>query len=169
MSSFTHLDEYGRPQMVDVGGKGPSVRKAWAEARICLTDVIVKALLEGGVPKGEPFTVAELAGIMGAKQTPYLIPLCHPIKIDGVSVRCTLDEEAKEVIVTGVVSASDVTGVEMEALMSVSVAALAFYDMCKALDKGMEIRSIRLLRKTGGKSGDWTSPSVPQERLGDLK
>ncbi|MCX7828276.1 MAG: cyclic pyranopterin monophosphate synthase MoaC [Thermanaerothrix sp.] len=169
MSSFTHLDEHGRPCMVDVAGKTPSVRKAWAEARICLTDGIIEALLEGGVPKGEPFTVAELAGIMGAKQTPYLIPLCHPIRIDGVFLHCTLNKEAKEVIITSSVSASDVTGVEMEALTAVSVAALAFYDMCKALDKGMEIRSIRLLRKTGGKSGDWTAPDVSHERLGDLK
>jgi len=167
MNSFTHLDEEGRPRMVDVGSKAPTQRTAWAEARVKLTPPILDALLGGGVPKGEPFSVAELAGIMGAKQTPSLIPLCHPIKISSVSIRCQLDRDAMEVVIWGQVSALDVTGVEMEALTAVSVAALAFYDMCKALDKGMEIRSVRLLRKTGGKSGQWLAPGVNLEELGD--
>lgn len=154
--------------MVDVGGKTATKRCAWAEARVVLTDSIVEALINGGTPKGEPLTVAELAGIMGAKQTPYLIPLCHPIKVDQVSVKCKLDEKRREVVITGLVSATDVTGVEMEAITAVSIAALALYDMCKALDKGIEIKSIRLLKKTGGKSGDWVASGLGEDRLGDL-
>ena len=107
--------------------------------------------------KGDPLRIAELAGIMGAKKTPDLIPLCHTIRLDNVKVKCDLKEDSKSVHITCEATSNEVTGVEMEALTGVSVAALCFYDMCKGLDKGMVIRDIRLLRKTGGKSGEWNA------------
>jgi cyclic pyranopterin phosphate synthase len=141
--------------MVDVGGKAPTQRRAVAEVWIDLPDAVYRALAEGGVAKGDPGPVAEVAGIMGAKRTPDLIPLCHGIRLDSVGVKCELDNARKAVRIECTATARDVTGVEMEALTGASVAALVFYDMCKALDKGMIINSLRLLEKSGGKSGPW--------------
>lgn len=155
MPGYTHFDKEGRPFLVDVGGKSVTRRTALAEGWIDLPDMIFKALSEGGIKKGDPFSIAELAGITGAKRTADIVPLCHNIRIDNVSVKCDLVPETKSVRIICEVGASEVTGVEMEALTGVATAALCFYDMCKALDKGMVIRDIRLLSKTGGKSGDW--------------
>ncbi len=157
MAEYTHFDKEGRPTLVDVSRKSITSRTAWAEGWIELPDTIFDTVSKGNVKKGNPFTIAELAGIMGAKKTPDLIPLCHTIKLDNVSVKCDLDSDKKAVKITCEATANEVTGVEMEALTGVSVAALCFYDMCKALDKGMVIRDIRLLRKTGGKSGEWNA------------
>lgn len=159
MAEWTHFDTQGRPNMVDVGGKPVSHRRAVARGWIDLPDAIFAKLAEGDTPlaKGDPFKVAELGGIMGAKKTPELIPLCHAIRLDGVHVRLELVREKKGVRVTAEARARDVTGVEMEALTAVSVAALVFYDMCKGIDKGMVIRDIRLVHKSGGKSGEWNA------------
>jgi cyclic pyranopterin phosphate synthase len=153
--------------MVDVGEKTPTPRRAVAEVWIDLPDAVYRALSEGGVAKGDPGPVAEIAGIMGAKRTSDLIPLCHNIRLDSVSVRCELDDARKAVRIECTAAARDVTGVEMEALTGASVAALVFYDMCKALDKGMIINSLTLLEKSGGKSGPWragTSKERSDER-----
>jgi len=120
----------------------------------------MKKFLRETSKKGDPFLIAELAGIMGAKKTPELIPLCHTIRLDNVSVKCELAEGTKSVRITCEATANEVTGVEMEALTGVSAAALCFYDMCKGIDKGMVIRDIRLIRKTGGKSGEWNAEGV---------
>ncbi|MBQ9881297.1 MAG: cyclic pyranopterin monophosphate synthase MoaC [Synergistes sp.] len=157
MGEYTHFDAEGRPTLVDVSGKTVTKRTAWAEGWIYLPDGIYETVSKGAVKKGDPFRIAELGGIMGAKRTPELIPLCHNIRLDNVKVRCDLDREKKAVKITCEASASEVTGVEMEALTGVSAAALTFYDMCKGIDKGMVIKDIRLLRKTGGKSGEWNA------------
>ncbi|MDR0653048.1 MAG: cyclic pyranopterin monophosphate synthase MoaC [Synergistaceae bacterium] len=155
MDEFSHFDESGRPRMVDVGEKDVTRRRAVAECILALPDKIYEALLEGGISKGDPFKTAELGGIMAAKKTPDLIPLCHNIRLDGVSVRCDFSKEDRAVRIECEASATDVTGVEMEALVGATVAALVFYDMCKALDKGMKIKEARLLEKSGGRSGHW--------------
>ena len=157
MGEYTHFDADGRPTLVDVSGKSVTKRTAWAEGWLYLPDEIYKTVSNGAVKKGDPFSIAELGGIMGAKRTPDLIPLCHTIRLDNVKVRYELDHEKKALKITCEATASEVTGVEMEALTGVSVAALTFYDMCKGIDKGMVIKDIRLLRKTGGKSGEWNA------------
>ena len=157
MAEYTHFDSEGRPTLVDVSQKNITSRTAWAEGWVELPETIYEVVSKGNVKKGNPFPIAELAGIMGAKKTPDIIPLCHTIRLDNVNVRCTLDCEKKAVKITCEATANEVTGVEMEALSGVSIAALCFYDMCKGLDKGMIIRDIRLLRKTGGKSGEWNA------------
>lgn len=153
MTDFTHLDQEGRPQMVNVGGKHHTSREALAEGIVDLPDAVSKALGAGATPKGNVLAIAETAGIMACKQTASLIPLCHSIRIDSASVTCRFEKEAKRIRITCHVSAREVTGVEMEALTGVSVAALTIYDMCKGIDKGMRIGGIRLLKKSGGKSG----------------
>ncbi|MGC9371861.1 MAG: cyclic pyranopterin monophosphate synthase MoaC [Thermovirgaceae bacterium] len=153
MTDFTHLDQEGRPKMVNVGGKRQTSREALAEGIVDLPDAVSKALSKGATPKGNVLAIAETAGIMACKQTALLIPLCHSIRLDSASVTCRLEEEAKRIRITCHVSAREVTGVEMEALTGVSVAALTVYDMCKGIDKGMHIGGIRLLEKSGGKSG----------------
>jgi cyclic pyranopterin phosphate synthase len=155
MSEWTHFDNEGRPVMVDVGGKNKTSRRALARAIIDLPDAIYDAVENGSVIKGNPIPIAELGGIMGAKKTPDLIPLCHGISLDSIKVRCLLDKPGRSLRIECEACARDVTGVEMEALTGVSVAALVFYDMCKGIDKGMIIRDIRLLEKSGGKSGVW--------------
>ncbi|MDR3231244.1 MAG: bifunctional molybdenum cofactor biosynthesis protein MoaC/MoaB [Synergistaceae bacterium] len=159
-SLSTHLDEGGHPIMVDVGGKEPTPRVAEAEGFVCLTDAITRAVREHATAKGDVLKVAELAGIMAAKRTPELIPLCHSIRLDNLRVECVLDEAGRRIIIRATVKAADVTGVEMEALTAVSVAALTIYDMCKGIDRGMSIGGIRLLRKSGGKSGDYVNPDA---------
>lgn len=155
MSEYTHFDKEGHPVLVDVSEKIISKRTALAEGWIDLPDKVFEVVSRGEVKKGDPFPVAELAGIMGAKKTADIIPLCHNIRIDNVRVKCDLDMPGKAVHVTCEVMASEVTGVEMEALTAVATASLCFYDMCKGVDKGMVIRGIRLVSKAGGKSGDW--------------
>ncbi|HOV28454.1 MAG TPA: cyclic pyranopterin monophosphate synthase MoaC [Synergistales bacterium] len=158
MGELTHLDREGHPVMVDVSAKPETNREAVAEGWVHLPERVFSAILENQVQKGDVLKIAELAGIQGAKQTASLIPLCHGIRLDQASVRCQLVLERKAVHVECHVKAREVTGVEMEALTGVSVAALTVYDMCKALDKGIEIRDIRLLMKKGGKSGEYRIP-----------
>jgi len=153
--------------MVDVSDKQVTRREALAEGFVNLTDKIAEAIAKHETAKGDVLKVAELAGIMAAKRTPELIPLCHPIRLDNVRVECSLVAADKKVKIQAFVKADGVTGVEMEALTAVSVAALAIYDMCKGIDKGMSVEGVRLLRKSGGKSGDYAAdlkeePSAPQ-------
>lgn len=142
--------------MVDVGGKSVTQREAEAEGFVLLTRDIAEAIKSGKVPKGDVFRVAELAGIMAAKRVPGLIPLCHAIRLNHAKVICELDDLRERVRVSCAVKSDEVTGVEMEALTGVSVACLTIYDMCKGIDKGMSIEGVRLLRKSGGKSGDYS-------------
>jgi cyclic pyranopterin phosphate synthase len=159
MAEWTHFDEDGCPAMVDVGSKKPTRRRAVAEGWVDLPDKIFDALKAGGVKKGDPIPVSEIGGIMGAKRTPELIPLCHAIMLDSVRVRCEVDDQLRALRIECEAVATGVTGVEMEALTGVAIAALVFYDMCKGVDKGMALRSIRLLEKSGGKSGTWRAKS----------
>ena len=153
---LSHVDESGRVRMVDTGNKEVSSRRAIASARVLMTNETVSALREHRTPKGDPLEAARLAGIMAAKRTSDLIPLCHPLPLTHVDVRATLQDDG--VALEADVSTNAQTGVEMEALTAVSVAALTVYDMCKALEKGMTITDVRLESKTGGKSGDYTRP-----------
>jgi cyclic pyranopterin monophosphate synthase len=151
---LSHYDRAGRAQMVDVSAKAPSRRMAAASAFVFMKPAVLRALPKN--PKGDALEVARLAGIMAAKRTPELIPMCHPLSLSHVDVTMRLCENG--VAITSQVSTTAVTGVEMEALTAACVAALTVYDMCKALDKGIEIREIALERKAGGKSGDYTRP-----------
>lgn len=160
MSDFSHIDESGRPIMVDVGGKPSTVREASAEGIVRLPISVLDAIRSGRTVKGDVLKVAEVAGIMGCKKTPDLIPLCHPICLDNVSIKCDIDPEKPIVRIVCCVRANGVTGVEMEALTGVSVAALTLYDMCKAIDKGILIEDIRLLKKSGGKSGEYLAEDL---------
>jgi cyclic pyranopterin phosphate synthase len=150
---LTHVDESGAARMVDVSGKDVTARAATASGRVLVAPQVVALLRGEGVPKGDALAVARIAGIMGAKLTPTLIPLCHPLSISGVVVDLTVADDAVEISAT--VRTSDRTGVEMEALTAVSVAALTVVDMVKAVDKGAVITDVRVDTKTGGKSGDW--------------
>jgi cyclic pyranopterin phosphate synthase len=151
---LSHYDGSGRASMVDVSAKAATRRQAEASAFVVLKPAVLKALPKN--PKGDPLEVARLAGIMAAKKTADLIPMCHPLPLTHVDVNMRLCENG--VAITSKVTTTAVTGVEMEALMAASVAALTVYDMCKALDKGIEIRQIMLNRKSGGKSGDYIRP-----------
>ena len=152
---FTHFDEAGKARMVNVGNKPVTHRTARAGARV-LVDRETFALIEsGGMKKGDVLTVAQIAGVMGAKRTPDIIPMCHPILMDGINLELSLDENRKSVEIKATVSCDGRTGVEMEALTAVSTAALTVYDMCKAVQKDMVITDIRLLSKTGGVHGDY--------------
>ena len=153
MSGLTHLDEYGSARMVDVAGKPETARSATATGRIAMNAAALAAIRDGTVPKGDVLAAARIAGIMAAKQTASLIPLCHPLSLDSVRVDCAV--EANAVRVTATASLTGKTGVEMEAMVACNIALLTIYDMAKALDKGMAIEQVRLLAKTGGKSGDW--------------
>ena len=152
---FTHFNEQGRAKMVNVGEKAPSVRSATAAARVLVNRDTFALIRSGGMKKGDVLTVAQVAGVMGAKRTPDLIPMCHPILIDGVDLQLSLDEERCSVEIRATVSCDGRTGVEMEALTAVSTAALTVYDMRKAVQKDMVITDIRLLRKSGGVHGDF--------------
>lgn len=154
---FTHLDADGRPRMVDVGGKEVTFRRAVAEGEIRMTSETAEAIDTGRTAKGNVLLIAEIAGISGAKRTSDIIPLCHPISLSAVSVRLEVDHTLPGVRAIAIAEATDRTGVEMEALTAVSAALLTVYDMCKALDRGMMIGPIRLLRKEGGRSGTWTA------------
>jgi cyclic pyranopterin phosphate synthase len=153
MTEFTHLDESGAARMVDVTGKDVTARSATATGRVDLSPGCVALLRGEGVPKGDALAVARVAGIMGAKRTPDLVPLCHPIGLSGVTVDLVVDDEG--VAVSATARTADRTGVEMEALTAVTVAALTVYDMCKAIDRGMRIEAVRLVKKSGGKSGTY--------------
>lgn len=152
---FTHFNGQGRAKMVDVGEKPPTCRTATAAARVLVNPETFGLIQSGGVQKGDVLTVAQIAGIMGAKRTPDLIPMCHPVQIDGVDIRLSQDEKRHSVEIAATVSCDGRTGVEMEALTAVSVAALTVYDMCKAVQRDMVITDIRLIRKTGGIHGDY--------------
>ncbi|MFZ5788159.1 MAG: cyclic pyranopterin monophosphate synthase MoaC [Acidobacteriota bacterium] len=151
MSELTHIDERGRARMVDVGRKEPTRRAAVASARVETRADVVEAIRAGAVAKGDVLAVARIAGIMAAKRTAELVPLCHPLRLDSVTVDLTLGDTT--VAVSARVEAFDRTGVEMEALTAASVAALTVYDMCKALDRSMTIAAVRLEEKSGGRSG----------------
>ncbi|MBK8326870.1 MAG: cyclic pyranopterin monophosphate synthase MoaC [Moraxellaceae bacterium] len=153
--SLTHLDEKGAARMVDVSEKSSTVRVAVAEAYICMLPQTLAMIVEGRHAKGDVFAVARIAGIQAAKKTSDLIPLCHPLMLSS-SVKVELEAASDtQVKITATCKLTGQTGVEMEALTAASVAALTLYDMCKAVDKGMVIEQVRLLQKTGGKSGDW--------------
>jgi cyclic pyranopterin phosphate synthase len=151
---LTHVDEAGAARMVDVSGKDVTARAATASGRVLVSPAVVALLRGEGVPKGDALAVARLAGIMGAKQTPALVPLCHPLSISGVSVDLAVTDESVDI--TATVRTTDRTGVEMEALTAVSVAALTVVDMVKAVDKGAVITDVRVEAKSGGRSGTWT-------------
>ena len=151
---LTHVDESGAARMVDVSAKDVTARVATASGRVLVSETVVGLLRGEGGPKGDALAVARLAGIMGAKQTPALIPLCHPLAISGVTVDLAVADDAVEISAT--VRTTDRTGVEMEALTAVSVAALTVIDMVKAVDKGAVITDVRIETKSGGKSGDWS-------------
>lgn len=157
--SFAHFDETGRARMIDVSGKAITPREAVARGFVRMEKATL-AMLKGESPsrKGDPLAVAQLAGMMAAKRTGELIPLCHPLGLSAISVDLVVDDEAGGVQIQATVRTAAQTGVEMEALTAVSVAALTVYDMCKAVDKGMVIEAIRLVEKRGGKSGHYVRP-----------
>ncbi len=153
VEKLTHLDDAGRPRMVDVNKKPDTIREAVARGVVRMQAATFQLIKRGGTAKGDVLSVAQLAGIMAAKRTPDLIPLCHPILIGNIKVEFSLDEANSVVEITSTVESAGKTGVEMEALTATAVAALTIYDMCKAVDRGMKIENIRLVRKSGGKSG----------------
>ena len=156
MGELTHLDSSGRPRMVDISDKPDTVREAVAKGLVRMQAATFDMIKKGGVKKGEVLSVAQLAGIMAAKETPRLIPLCHPILISDSRVEFSLNDSDNTVEITATVKSSGKTGVEMEAMTAVTVAALTVYDMCKAVDRGISIEKIRLVKKSGGKSGTIT-------------
>ena len=151
---LTHLDETGAARMVDVTAKDVTARTATASGRVDLSPQVVELLRGEGVPKGDALSVARIAGIMGAKRTPDLVPLCHPVALSGVTVDVAVDDAGVTVVAT--VRTADRTGVEMEALTAVTVACLTVVDMCKAVDRAAVIRDVRVDAKSGGRSGTWT-------------
>ncbi|MFE4862456.1 cyclic pyranopterin monophosphate synthase MoaC [Streptomyces sp. NPDC056670] len=155
---LTHIDEAGAARMVDVSEKDVTARTARASGRVLVSPRVVELLRGEGVPKGDALATARIAGIMGAKRTPDLIPLCHPLAVSGVKLDLAVADDAVEILAT--VKTTDRTGVEMEALTAVSVAALTVVDMVKAVDKAAVITDIRVEEKTGGKSGDWNRPEA---------
>ncbi|MFF5081956.1 cyclic pyranopterin monophosphate synthase MoaC [Actinoplanes sp. NPDC000266] len=155
-SQLTHVDEAGAARMVDVSAKEVTARRAIAAGRVVTTPEVIALLQSDGLPKGDALAVARLAGIMGAKRTPDLVPLCHPIGLHGVKVDLTVTDTSIEI--TATTKTADRTGVEMEALTSVAVAGLTMIDMIKAVDPAASIEAVRVLRKEGGKTGDWVRP-----------
>jgi cyclic pyranopterin phosphate synthase len=158
---LSHLDEQGRARMVDVGQKPDTQREAIARGRVMMRPETLALIQEGGLPKGDVLAVAQIAGIMAAKRTHELIPMCHPLLLTHIGVEFEPvepgDEESLAVIeITGTVRTTGKTGVEMEALAAVAVAGLTIYDMCKAVDRGMRLDAVRLVSKSGGKSGEWS-------------
>ena len=155
MEDFTHFNEQGRAKMVDVGEKPISERTAVAAGSVLVNKNTFALIRSGGMKKGDVLTTAQIAGIMGAKRTSEVIPMCHLVAVNGINLALSLNEERYAVEITAEVSCDGRTGVEMEALTAVSIAALTVYDMCKAVQKDMVITDIRLLRKTGGEHGDF--------------
>jgi cyclic pyranopterin phosphate synthase len=152
---FSHLDERGRARMVDVGDKARTQRAARAEARVRMARATLALILDEAAPKGDVIGAARLAGIMAAKRTSELIPLCHPLPLEVVTVEIRADDDLPGLRIVAEARVTGQTGVEMEALTAASVAALTVYDMCKAVDRGMEVIAVRLLEKSGGRSGQW--------------
>ena len=157
MSEFTHIDANGQARMVDVSEKEVTFREARAEGRVRMNPETLSLIINGGHKKGDVIATARIAGIMAAKRTSDLIPMCHPLMLSSVKVELTPNEAESCVDITAVCKLSGQTGVEMEALTAVSVAGLTLYDMCKAVDKGMIIDQVRLMEKKGGKSGHWSA------------
>ena len=160
MADWTHLDEQGRARMVDVGEKSETERLAIARGYVEMQDATLQAIVEQQVAKGDVIQVARIAGIMAAKQTSSLIPMCHPLALTSVKVDLWPEPEASRICIEAQVRNIGRTGVEMEALTAVSVAGLTVYDMCKAMDRGMRITAVELMRKSGGKSGDYAHPDA---------
>ncbi len=160
---LSHVDRGGRPRMVDVSGKPATARRAVAEGEVACSQETLTLVIDGGGPKGDVLVVAELAGVLAAKRTAELIPLCHPLPLTDVVVRITPDRGASVLRIRAEAATTGPTGVEMEALTAVSVAALTIYDMVKGVEKGVEIRSVRLLAKSGGASGEWHRPETAGE------
>ena len=154
-AALTHVDADGAARMVDVSAKEVTAREARAAGRFVTTPEVIGLLRRDGLPKGDALAVARIAGIAAAKRTPDLVPLCHPIALHGVSVELTLTDDTVEIVAT--TRTADRTGVEMEALTSVVVAGLALYDMVKAVDRGARLTDVRLLAKSGGRSGEWSA------------
>jgi cyclic pyranopterin phosphate synthase len=160
MNEFSHLDETGKLRMVEVGDKPVTLRQATAACRILVGPKVFPRLLAADLPKGDVWAAARLAGIMAAKNTAQLIPLCHPLPLTGVDIEFIPEPEAQAVVVRAEVRTRARTGVEMEALVAASVAALTIYDMCKAVDRGMIIQDLTLVEKSGGTSGDYHRPPL---------
>jgi len=161
VSGLSHIDDSGRATMVDVGAKPESERLARAEARVVMARATLDAIVEGRLPKGDVIATARLAGIMAAKRTHELIPLCHPLPLSYAGVDIVPDEALPGLRISTEMRLVARTGVEMEAMVAASVAALTVYDMCKAIDRGIEVVGVRLLEKAGGKSGRWTRAEAP--------
>ena len=155
MADFTHFNEQGRARMVDVGEKPSSRRTAVAAGRVLVNDGTFELIRSGGIKKGDVLTVAQIAGVMGAKRTFELIPMCHIVPLNGIDLELRLNEEKKSIEISATVSCDGKTGVEMEALTAVATAALTVYDMCKAVQRDIVITDIRLLGKSGGVHGDY--------------
>jgi len=153
MTEFTHLDEKNKSRMVDVTGKEPTLREAYAQGIVLMTPATAEAIEAGDMAKGDVFGVAKIAGIMAAKRTSDLIPMCHPLELTGIDIDFSIDSTRGEITIQARVRTFGRTGVEMEALTAVSAAALTVYDMCKSADKAMVLSDIKLLEKRGGKSG----------------
>jgi cyclic pyranopterin monophosphate synthase len=160
---LTHLDRSGRPRMVDVSDKPVTARRATAEALVAVSPETMSMVIDGGGPKGDVLGVAELAGVMAGKRTSELIPLCHPLPLTDLVVAVTPDRGAGVLRVRAEAATTAQTGVEMEAMTAASVAALTIYDMVKGVEKGVEVRAVRLVSKTGGKSGEWHRPADASE------
>src|SRR6188768_503705 len=158
---LSHMDRAGRPRMVDVSDKPITARRAVAEASVAMSQETLSLVIDGGGSKGDVLGVAELAGVMGGKRTSELIPLCHPLPLTDLKVTITPDRATSSLRIRAEAATTAQTGVEMEAMTAVSVAALTVYDMVKGVERGVEIRSLRLLSKTGGKSGEWHRPAPP--------
>lgn len=157
--ALSHVDPKGGVRMVDVSEKSDSVRTAVAMGKVLLGDEAYQRVQENNIQKGDVLTVAQIAGIMGAKQTSQLLPLCHDVQIEGVDVEFAFDDEEKAIEIRAYTKSVGVTGVEMEALTAVSITALTIYDMCKSVSKGIQITDIHLLAKTGGQSGNYRKPT----------
>ena len=155
MEDFTHFNDQGRARMVDVSPKAVTCRTAVAAASVLVNPGTFELILSGGMKKGDVLTVAQIAGVMGAKRTPDVIPMCHPLLLNGIDLKLSLNEEKLSVEILAEISCEGKTGVEMEALTAVSVAALTVYDMCKAVQRDIRITDIRLIEKTGGIHGDY--------------
>ena len=153
--TLSHIDEAGRARMVDVTAKDETLRVAVAKGRVAMQPQTLALLLRGEIAKGNVLTTAQIAGVQAAKRTSELIPMCHPLMLTGIDVELTPDEGSGCVEITATVRTTGKTGVEMEALTAVSVAALTVYDMCKAVDRRMRVEAVRMVRKSGGKSGDY--------------
>jgi cyclic pyranopterin phosphate synthase len=154
LAKLSHIDESGRARMVDVTAKRETAREAVATGTVCMQSSTLALIQSGGVPKGDVIAVAQVAGVMAAKRTSDLIPMCHPLLLTDVDLRIQPDEKESALQITATVRSTGKTGVEMEALTAVVVAALTVYDMCKAVERGMRIEGVRLLKKSGGKSGE---------------